>query len=227
MALQNTSASYGSLARILHWLTALLVLTAIPLGLYANRLPYDFDIALAVKSQVFSIHNTVGLAIFSIALLRIGWALTQTRPVHLHPERRLETTLADVVYWTLYLSLVLVPLTGWITHAAYEDFAPILWPFGQHLPFVPISNGFGNAAGTLHYVFTKILIVSIILHFAGAMKHAIFDMDATMGRMTSGTVAAPDHPRPHAITPAMIAIAIYIAGFAVAVSLTLSGLMNH
>ncbi|MEH6776228.1 MAG: hypothetical protein V7668_20050 [Cereibacter changlensis] len=36
MPLSNTSRSYGGVARALHWLTALLILTAIPLGWIAN-----------------------------------------------------------------------------------------------------------------------------------------------------------------------------------------------
>lgn len=219
MPAHNTPASYGFVARILHWLTALLILTAIPLGLYANDLPQATDAALAAKSRAFSVHNTVGIAAFTLALIRIAWALGQPRPAPLHPDRRVETTLAEIAYWTLYLSLVLVPLTGWITHAAYADFAPILWPFGQHLPFVPISNAVGAAAGTLHYVFTKILIATIILHFAGAMKHAIVDMDATLARMTSGTPAAPDTPVRRSLAPAVIALGIYLAGTGVAIAL--------
>ena len=41
MSLVNTPTSFGSLSRSLHWLTALLILTAIPLGLIANSLPAD------------------------------------------------------------------------------------------------------------------------------------------------------------------------------------------
>ena len=39
MPAQNTATSFGSVTRTLHWLTALLILTAIPLGLIANQLP--------------------------------------------------------------------------------------------------------------------------------------------------------------------------------------------
>ncbi len=182
----NTATRYGLVARSLHWLTALLILTAIPLGLVANALPYDTSGQLAFKAQLFSVHKTLGLAAFAIALARILWALTQTRPAPIHPDRRGETLLAELVHWSLYVSLVAVPLSGWLHHAAAEGFAPILWPFGQSLPFVPKDPTLAGAFGMTHWLFTKVLAVSVILHVAGALKHALIDRDATLGRMWSG-----------------------------------------
>ena len=93
---QNTKASYGSVARSLHWLTALIILSNIALGLWAERIPLE---QMALKVQVFSFHKTLGLAALVVALARIGWALTQTRPAPVHPERRLETLLALIEGW--------------------------------------------------------------------------------------------------------------------------------
>ena len=221
MPLANTATRFGSIARSLHWLTALLILTAIPLGLYANDLPYDTSAALAAKAQVFSAHKTLGIAAFLVAMVRIIWALSQPRPVPLHPERRLETAMADLVHWLLYVSLVAVPMTGWITHAATVGFAPILWPLGQDLPLVPKSATVAQLAGSLHWVFTKLLIAAILVHVAGALKHHLIDRDATLRRMISGT-PAPDVPYPprHSAAPMLAALAIYAAGAGLAVALT-------
>jgi len=41
MALSNTNRSFGSITKIFHWLTALLILTIIPIGLIANDLARD------------------------------------------------------------------------------------------------------------------------------------------------------------------------------------------
>lgn len=212
MARSNTADSYGSVARTLHWLTALLILTAIPLGAVANRLPYDTAEALAVKAQLFSLHKTVGVAAFLIGLIRILWALGQTQPAPIHPERKIETLAAAVVHWALYAALVLVPLTGWVHHAATTGFAPILWPFGQGLPFVPQSETVAKAAGSLHWVFTKVLLVVVILHVVGALKHHIVDRDGTLRRMVSGQPAGPGRGPAKGRAPMLAAMAIYLAG---------------
>ncbi|TNH38369.1 cytochrome b/b6 domain-containing protein [Paracoccus haeundaensis] len=211
---QNTKASYGSVARSLHWLTALIILSNIALGLWAERIPLE---QMALKVQVFSFHKTLGLAALVVALVRIGWALTQTRPAPVHPERRLETLLAEAVHWTLYGSMVLVPVTGWIEHAATDGFAPILWPLGQGLPLVPKSPALAMVMAQVHHVFAFLLIGSVVLHVAGAIKHAVIDRDGVLGRMTRGVPAGRGIAARHAL-PALVAVAVFGAGAAYALA---------
>lgn len=218
MALINTADSYGSVSRTLHWLTALLILTAIPLGVIANGLAYDTAEALALKAQLFSLHKTIGVSAFLIGLARILWALTQPHPAQLHPERRTEVLAASLVHWALYLSLVLVPLTGWVHHAATTGFAPILWPFGQGLPFVPQSEYVAKLAGNLHWVFTKVLLAALLLHVVGALKHHLIDRDSTLRRMVSGKAAGGHTKAPKSRGPLLAALAIYAAGAGLAVA---------
>ena len=217
MSARNSQVSYGRVARLFHWATAALILTAIPLGIIANRLPYDTAEALARKAQLFSLHKTLGIVVFFIALGRILWALLETHPAPLHPERTLELWLARLVHWMLYISLVAVPLTGWVHHAAVTGFAPIWWPFGQGLPFVPQSEGVAQAAGAAHWVFTKLMIGSILLHIAGALKHHVIDRDDTLRRMTRGThaPATPIAARRSAL-PLLAALALFGLGAGVA-----------
>lgn len=214
MPARNTRLSYGSVARGMHWLTALLILAAFPLGMIAENLPFDTSEALARKAQVFSVHKTLGVAVFLVALLRILWALTGEKPVPLHPGRRVETFTAEAVHWALYLSLVFVPLSGWIHHAATTGFAPILWPLGQDLPFVPKSEMVAGVAGAVHWLFTKLLLVSVALHVLGALKHALLDRDLTLARMVTGTEAGKADAAAPGLSPALVALAIFAAGAA-------------
>ncbi|MGA1233933.1 MAG: cytochrome b, partial [Lutimaribacter sp.] len=122
MALANSDTSYGTVSRIFHWLTALLILSPIALGLIATNLAegalQSDSAAVAQVATLFSLHKTIGVAAFFVALLRILWALGQTHPHPLHPEKRFETALAAFVHWLLYGAMLLVPLSGWIHHAA-------------------------------------------------------------------------------------------------------------
>lgn len=228
---RNTAQSFGSITRIFHWLTALLIITAIPLGLIANDLAYDTSEALARKAQLFSYHKTLGVAAFAVALLRILWALTQQSPVALHPDRRLENALAGAVHWLLYMSMLAAPLSGWVHHAATSGFAPILWPLGQDLPLVPKSETVAQIAGAMHWVFTKLLIASVLLHIAGALRHHFIDRDATLRRMAfgeaAGQTAGQAAGRPggghSTLAPMFLAFLIYAAGTAIAVSLAAPG----
>ncbi|WP_284164123.1 cytochrome b/b6 domain-containing protein [Frigidibacter sp. SD6-1] len=208
MSLSNTARSYGSIARLLHWAVALLILANIPLALWAEGLPRTSDADAALLARVYSAHKTIGVTVFALALVRIFWALTQPKPAPLHPGRRLETFAAEAVHWSLYAAILVLPLSGWIGHAASQGFAPILWPFGQTLPFVPKSEHLAHLAGAVHGATSKLLILSILLHVAGAVKHALVDRDGTLARMITGRPAGDGRTRP-SHRPAFLSLALW------------------
>ena len=222
MTLTNTQRHYGSVTKTFHWLTALLVVTLIPLGIYANDLPYDTSEQLARKAWFFSLHKTLGVTMFFVALARILWALSQPKPALLHPERKLESLAAETVHWLLYGSLVLVPLSGWVHHASTEGFAPIWWPFGQTLPMVPKSESLAALTAGLHIVFERVLAISILLHAAGALKHHLIDRDHTLRRMLPGTpILPPMNARHRVMAPLVSALGLWAVALGVGASLGL------
>ncbi|MEH6521383.1 cytochrome b/b6 domain-containing protein [Sulfitobacter sp.] len=210
MALSNTHTRYGSITRLFHWLTALLVITLIPVALIANELPFDTSEQLARKAWFFSLHKTLGVSVFFVALARIAWALSQPKPAPLHPDQKAETFMAETAHWLLYGSLVLAPMSGWLHHAATTGFAPIWWPLGQGLPFVPKSESVAALFGGAHWVFGKVMAVTIALHVLGAIKHQVIDRDATLRRMLNGAPELDTLPRArHSATPLLAALAIW------------------
>ncbi|SEN63917.1 cytochrome b/b6 domain-containing protein [Palleronia pelagia] len=213
MQLANTDVTYGTITKTFHWLIALLILTNIPLAWLGENLPDQTSQDIARLSVIWSTHKTIGVAVFFVALLRILWALTQPKPAPVHPDRRAETLLAETIHWCLYAALVVVPLSGWIGHAASQGYAPIWWPFGQSLPLVPRSDAVEEAAKLTHWLFTWILIVSLGLHIAGALKHALIDRDSTLSRMwfgraDLGRIAPAEHPG----AAMLLAATIYVFG---------------
>lgn len=221
MQLANTSTRYGSVSKSFHWLTALLILTLIPTGIIANGLPFDTAEELARKAQLFSIHKTLGVTLFTVAVLRIFWALIQPKPAPLHPERRAESVLAATVHWLLYGSLILVPLSGWVHHAATEGFAPILLPIGQGLPFVPKSETLAGITASLHIIFERVLVVALLLHVAGALKHHFIDRDVTLKRMWFGRVEGGSDTKAGHGTVLPIAGAVLAWGLAIGIGASL------
>ncbi|MEM6695758.1 MAG: cytochrome b/b6 domain-containing protein [Pseudomonadota bacterium] len=221
--LANTAERYGDVAKIFHWLTALLILTSIPLGVVANQIAITPE-TLPLKAQLFTIHKTLGVVTFFVALARILWALSQPKPALLNADKKLESFAAETVHWVLYASLVIVPLSGWIHHAATEGFAPIWWPFGQSLPFIPKSEAVAEFFKECHLVFVKVLIASLILHIGGALKHHVIDKDATLRRMLFGQVSLPQlaHNAHSEAAPAAAAGVIYAAALGLASVLALS-----
>lgn len=225
MSLGNSTSHYGLITRSFHWLIALLIISMIPLGIQANALAHQIEAGTSTDIDrarfLFSLHKTLGVTIFFAAIARILWAISQPKPAPLHPEKRAETFLAELVHWLLYASLVLVPLSGWIGHAATSGFAPIWWPFGQSLPLVPQSEAVAELSFNLHIIFERVLVIAIFLHVAGALKHHFWDKDGTLRRMTRGTPA--EGPTGHAANRAapLVAVGVYAVALGIGASLGL------
>ena len=228
MPKSNSTSAYGSVARTFHWATALLILTIIPVGILANNLTEqlqnpDFVLTEAAINRVFflfSLHKTLGVAIFFIALARIFWAISQPKPGLLNGDHKAEALAAETVHWLLYGSLLLVPLSGWMHHAATTGFAPIWWPFGQNLPLIPKDETVAELFSTSHHVLQWVLIASLVLHILGAFKHHLLDGDATLRRMLPGDIsAAPTSAQPGHALPIVAAMCIWLMAFLGAISL--------
>jgi hypothetical protein len=64
-----------------------------------------------------------------------------------------------------------------------------------------------------------VLILAILLHLAGALKHHVFDKDATLRRMWSGT-AGPSEASPSAhAAPAALALLIWLGAIGLGLAL--------
>ncbi|MEP5212691.1 cytochrome b/b6 domain-containing protein [Sulfitobacter pontiacus] len=220
MSLTNSFSRYGSVAKSFHWATVLLIFTAFPVGYFANELAHqinaaDFDGDAGIISRatlLFSLHKTLGVTAFFTALLRIPWAITQEKPGLLHPDNRGEALVAEAVHWLLYALMLLVPLSGWIMHASEVGYAPIWWPFGQGLPFVPQSHTLAEIAAGVHWLFVWTLFGVVGLHVAGALKHHIIDKDSTLVRMLPRSGALPTPPeQTHDLKPLALAVVALLA----------------
>ena len=224
-AATNTDRAYGWVERAFHWALALMIPTAIALGVIAHDGAQVMEAGGASPDLVartvtlFSLHKTLGIAILAVAVLRILWAVSQPRPRPI--QDGWEATLAAIVHWLLYGSLILVPLLGWAHHATAEGFAPILWPLGQSLPFLPKDGALSATLGTLHIVFERVLVIALLLHVAGAVKHAVIDRDGTLARMVTGREPARVAGRHGRAAPLAAAVAVWAA--ALGVGLWLAG----
>ncbi len=177
---------YSRVTRALHWLTAAAILAAVVLGLVMTRLPAESEAQVAQVFRAYSVHKTIGLLALVLGTGLILRSLARPGPGPLHPERRTETFLARLTHWTLWIALLALPVSGLLHHSAAPGFAPILWPLGQRLPFVPADEGLALTFRSVHAAAGWFLIAALALHVAGALKHALIDRDATLGRMVTG-----------------------------------------
>ena len=175
-----TAATYDSVARGLHWLTALLVLAEYIVGSVMPHVRLAPPFAFLVQ-----VHLALGSGLLLVVLLRIVWRLKH-RPPPPPPSPAWQRRLAAATHFLLYLTLILMPLAGWASASAHgypvRAFGilslPALVPYRAHIGFI---------LGMVHAdVLYWILLALIAMHVGAALYHRFVKRDSVLNRMLPG-----------------------------------------
>jgi cytochrome b561 len=98
-------ARYGAVARLLHWLVALLIVFVFALGLSVDAFPHEWEDGIVL------IHKDAGVAIVVLALLRLAWRQAVPPPAAVG-EGTVAARLAFLGHVALYVLMVAVPVIG-------------------------------------------------------------------------------------------------------------------
>lgn len=99
---------YNTLAKILHWSIALLILANIAIALYMDDLPRD------EKLPVIHLHISLGILILELAIIRIFWIFYKPAPALPESVSARDIKLAKIAQHSLYLLMLLVPVAGYL-----------------------------------------------------------------------------------------------------------------
>lgn len=168
---------YDTVAALMHWLTALLVLGLIAIGLWMVGLEIGRQ-----KLVVYGWHKWVGLSVLVLMILRLCWRLFHPPPPLPAGIASWERRLAPLVHGMLYGLLLAMPLTGWLMTSAAGQ--PVVW-FG----LVELPDLVGRDRELLawfrgaHHWLSRLLIVLIMLHVAAVIRHDVLRRDGILRRM--------------------------------------------
>lgn len=186
MPLTNTRRNWGTLAKLFHWVIAVLVLANLGLGYWADDLASS-----PTKADAFYWHKTIGLTVLWLALLRLLWRLTNPKP-RLPPEMAAwQRGLAHVSHFLLYVLLFAMPLSGWAIHSTAEA-TLLLYGLYEVPSILPSHLDQANAerwAKTAHYWLFIAICGLVSLHVLGALKHHFVNGDKVLLRMMPFTRA--------------------------------------
>ena len=194
----NNNTKYTNVAIALHWLIGIAILFMFILGWFMTELPKEsakttsfdiFNLGLMTwevakeespRAFYFNLHKSIGLTILMLIVLRIYWRFTHRPPAFLNSMKLWEKRLAKATHLSLYLLMFLIPLSGIIMSAGSKY--GIKW-FG-----IKVIPGFDDKAirelfFEFHEIFGLLLLLLLIFHILGAIKHSIIDKDGTLGRM--------------------------------------------
>jgi cytochrome b561 len=171
---------------VLHWIVALAIIVIISIGLFMTTLPNGPS-----KFKLYDLHNSLGIAVFVVALLQIYWRQRTGWPEAIRPQGAFVHFAKRVVHWALVLGTMMLPLSGIIFRISngfgIKLFGLVVVPFAR-VENVGPSPALGALASTLHYYGGRLLIAALVLHILATMMHQLVNKDGTLLRMLGGTV---------------------------------------
>ena len=197
--MNNNALSYTKTAVVLHWLIAIAIFGMFALGWFMTDLPkegpkqmaydvfnwgiYTWQLAeeASPRTFYFNLHKSIGITLFVLIVLRILWRVTHKPPKLLSTYKTWERKLANATHHFLYLLMVAMPISGLIM--AVSSKYGVKW-FG--LPFVKglDNKNLRDIFKETHEIVAVLILVMLVLHIGGALKHKFIDKDDTLKRMS-------------------------------------------
>lgn len=177
MNFKNNENHFGVIAISLHWIMAVLIIGMLAVGLYMINLP-----ASDFKFELYGLHKATGVAVLTLAIIRLFWRLSNITPRLNLPSW--EVISSRLAHWGLYGFMLAMPLTGWLLSSAADKPISFYGLFKVPMLIAPnkeLTSFFRDAHHWLGYA----LIAILVLHTLAALKHHFYDKDDILRRMIS------------------------------------------
>ena len=172
--LKNSATDYGTLSKALHWLMAAIILTLIFVGIYMAGLPKETAEEKQYAFQFYGLHKSFGVIALGLIVLRLVWMRISPAPALPSAFARKERVVVKALQGLLYLLMIVVPLSGYIMSNAGGH--PIhFFGLGELPALVGESKALGGFAHEMHEIMGWAILVLVVLHMAGAIKHRLKD----------------------------------------------------
>jgi cytochrome b561 len=169
---------YTALSRVLHWLTAVLVFSALFIGFVMVNSVGDY-------ATLITIHKALGVTILAVVLIRIVNRLRHHPPALPSTVGSLEFKIVVLSERSLYAFLLLQPLLGWAMVSAAGG--PLVVFGSVRLPRIaPFNPDLFWVLREAHSVVAYLLMATIAAHISAVLLHTVALRDRMLSRMTFG-----------------------------------------
>ena len=176
---------YTLIQRLLHWLTALLVLIVLVCGALVWAYGYDglkATLGQNVTNAIYLIHKSSGVLILFVMILRLILRMVLGVPEKLSSLTPFERIASTAVQHSLYTTLIAMPVVGWLATAAGGF--PVEF-FGATLPgLIGKDKALSETLFAVHGWLALLILALACLHVAGALQHWLIKQDGVMRRMS-------------------------------------------
>jgi cytochrome b561 len=179
-AVIGARAGYSMTARALHWITAVLVLGMIVVGVIIAN-----EWGGPLQESLYNLHKSTGALLVPIILLRILYRLRNPPPPLPADIPPIQQFAAHATHYLLYAALVAQMFIGWIATSAYPAPVPFYGLF--NLPLIwPANRALSEQLFGVHRVLGVTIAVLAAMHIGAALFHHFVRKDKVLMRMITG-----------------------------------------
>ena len=175
MKITNSSKEYGLLAKMLHWITFIVLIAQVPFGFYLVGLEFSDR-----RIDLENIHILIGISIFYFVLIRLIWKLFNLNPKSEHNFFKGQALIAKANHFLLYLSIFSITISG-VLKKLY---------MGEQLNFFIFQYAFkdsnfqlADSFYTLHIYANYLLVALVSVHIIATVVHHVFFKDKILKKM--------------------------------------------
>ncbi len=174
---QGPGGGYGTVARLFHWITALLVFLMIPVGIAMTSQGFE-----SIGNQLYIFHKGTGSVLLVLVALRILWKVThRERPLH-GGVPSIQRRIAGTTHWILLILLLVMTVSGYIRTVGEGFPIELLNALGIP-PLIEENVELARTMSVVHKFSAYLLAALIAAHIGAAVHHAVIARDGIMGRI--------------------------------------------
>lgn len=177
---------FSSINQALHWSTAFCMFAILPLAWVMTNMPLDAP----RRAELFAWHETLGLIVLLITACRIVRRIFDGPPSYPASVARWERRLARATHWLLFLVLLWMPVTGYLT-ASYGGRQVKLFDAVLAPAILEKNDAQQKLFVSLHLFGQWAVYLLVALHLSGVAFHLIWTKAGVLGRMLPAHAAEP------------------------------------
>lgn len=177
---RNTNTSWGTIAKLLHWGIAILILAQIVLGLVAIGWRLS-----PTKLNLFIWHKSLGILLLTLIAARLAWRFANPTPRLPDHTPGWERIAAHASHALLYICMLALPLTGWIINSAANVPLKVFWLFPLPAITAP-DKALADVMKLVHLGLVIALAVILVVHIGAALRHHFVKRTDILVRMLPG-----------------------------------------
>jgi cytochrome b561 len=170
-------ARYGTIARLFHWMVALMIVVQIPVGIAMTSEPL-----LDFADPLFVLHKGMGAVLLVLVVARVSWRATHPAPPFPDFMPPLEKRIAHATHIAIYVLLLVMVVSGYVRTVGDGFPIELLDALGVP-PLIPEMPALAAVMLVVHQFAVIGLVGLVAVHVSAVLRHRLIEGNPVLARM--------------------------------------------